>query len=75
MRRRREAGDWCRECVSEIARVGQEGVVVRCVVCDAWSAECLTCVLFAETYPDGTTVEGEFKDGKLHGQGKGGRTL
>ena len=49
--------------------VGQEGVVVP--VCDVRVGECLTCMPFAETLPDGATREGEFKDGRLNGQGKG----
>ena len=49
--------------------VGQEGVVVP--VCDVRGGECLTCMPFAVTWPDGCTFEGEFKDGELNGQGKG----
>ena len=48
--------------------VGQEGVVVP--VCDVRGGECLTCMPFAVTLPDGTMHEGKFKDHKLNGQGK-----
>jgi len=50
--------------------VGQEGVVVP--VCDVRGGECLICMPFAETAPDGTTYEGEFRinDGMANGQGK-----
>ena len=48
--------------------VGQGGVVVA--VCDVRGGECLTCMPFAETAPDGRTHEGEFKYGEPNGQGK-----